>query len=264
MNAPAKGSPEVSVVMPCYNEEACIRQTASQLLDAFAAEGIAVQLVLVENGSRDRTGAVMDELIAEGRAITKVVVAVNRGYGYGVLQGLRACTAQYVGYLCADGEVPPESAVITYRNARAATGPVLAKVRRKYRKDSWRRKLVSILYTVNMIGVFGWLRSVDLNSSPKIMRREIYEKMKLESNDWFLDPELMVKAAYLGLPVVENPVECHLRAGGKSNVRWTTCLEFMKNILRFRLGAHLKGWKKEIRAGAAAKAAATNVAARKG
>src|SRR5688572_25050140 len=77
-------APELSLVMPCYNEEACLGETAPALVDAFADEGIKLELVLVDNGSRDRTGQIIDELRARGLPITKVTIAVNRGYGHGI------------------------------------------------------------------------------------------------------------------------------------------------------------------------------------
>jgi len=239
---------EVSLVMPCYNEEECLPRTAGELLQAFAKRGIALQLVLVDNGSRDRTGAIIDELIAQGQPVTKVTVQVNCGYGNGVLEGLRACSAPWVGFLCADGQVTAEDTAMICELVRATTAPTLAKVRRRFRKDSWRRKLVSVLYNLGMQFVFGWLGSIDLNGNPKVLPRKLYEAMKLESRDWFLDPEIVIKAKYLGVPVLERDVEGQLRQGGRSNVRYITCLEFGKNILRYRFGAAMREWKKSLRA----------------
>ncbi len=239
--------PAVSLVMPCYNEEACVRQTASELVKTFAAKNIPLQLVLVDNGSRDRTGEIIDELIAQGLPITRTTVPINLGYGHGIIEGVKQCTAPLVGYLCADGQVAAEDAVNTYELACSASFPVLAKVRRRFRKDSWRRKVVSVIYNLGMQIVFGWLGSVDLNASPKILQRESLLAMELQSMDWFLDPELMIKAKYLGLKVLERNVEGRLRQGGKSNVRYTTCLQFVKNILHYRFGGVLREWKKSVR-----------------
>jgi glycosyltransferase involved in cell wall biosynthesis len=244
----AKPGPALSLVMPCYNEEECLRSTSMALLEAFARENIALQLVLVDNGSHDRTSEVIDALVDEGYPVTKVVVPVNQGYGHGVLEGLRACIAPWVGYLCADGQVPPEGAVGAYRKACSAKEPVLAKVRRKFRKDSWRRKLISICYNLGMPLIFGWMGSIDLNASPKIMARETYLMMNPQSKDWFLDPEIMIRAKYLGLKIVEDNVEGQLRQGGKSNVRFRTILEFVKNIVRYRRGGPISKWRESVRA----------------
>jgi glycosyltransferase involved in cell wall biosynthesis len=233
--------------MPCYNEEDCLRTTARELLAAFESAGSALELVLVDNGSLDSTGVIIQELIAAGHPIQMVSIAVNQGYGHGVLEGLRVCTAPFVGYLCADGQVAAEEAVLTYQQARDAGTPVLAKVRRRFRKDSLRRKIVSIIYNLGMQFVFGWLGSIDLNASPKVFPRDALRLMQLESRNWFLDPELMIKAKYLGLRVLERDVEGLARAGGKSNVRVTTCLQFLENIFLWRFGSKLRGWKLSVR-----------------
>jgi len=60
--------------------------------------------------------------------------------------------------------------------------------------------------------------------------------MNLESNDWFLDAEVMIKAKVLKLPVFEMNVIAQMREGGKSNVRGTTIWEFVRNLWRFRFG----------------------------
>ncbi len=242
----AHTAPELSLVMPCYNEEACLKQTVGELTAAFAARNIRLQLVLVDNGSHDRTGIIIDELQQAGLPVTKVVVTVNQGYGYGVVEGLKSASAPLVGFICADGQVPPEAAVAAFSLARSAERPTLIKVRRRFRKDSWRRKLVSVAYNLGMQVVFGWLGSIDVNGNPKILPRDYLTAMCLRSRDWFLDPEIMIKSKYMGLRVIECQVEGKLRQGGKSNVRVTTCWEFLKNIARYRAGAPLREWRASI------------------
>jgi len=160
---------------------------------------------------------------------------------------LKVCTAPFVGYICADGQVAAKEAVVTYHQARAAQSPVMAKVRRRFREDSWRRKIVSILYNFGMQFIFGWLGSIDLNASPKVFPREVLVPLRLNSKDWFLDPEIMIKAKHLGIRILERDVEGLARAGGKSSVRYTTCLQFLKNIARYRLGGEFRAWKSSVR-----------------
>ena len=241
--------PGLSLVVPCYNEEACLRQTACELVEAFTARGIPLQLVLVDNGSQDGTAKVIDELIAQGLPVTKAVVSINRGYGRGILEGLKVSTAPLVGFICADGQVAAPSAVEAYCLACAANGPTLTKVRRRIRQDSWKRKLISVTYNLGMQAVFGWLASLDLNGNPKILPREYAQAMALQSSDWFLDAELMIKSKHLGLRVIEFDVTGQLRRAGKSKVRLSTCWEFLKNMWRFRFGSELRQWKDLVEQG---------------
>src|ERR1700691_5100615 len=121
--------------MPCYNEEACLEQTVPPLVEVFRKAGIDFEVILVDNGSTDRTSAVIDRLIERGLPIVKAVVPVNRGQGLGIRTGLNKSAGRYVGYLAADGQVPPESVLLIYRALRAADDSTVAKVRRRFRPD---------------------------------------------------------------------------------------------------------------------------------
>lgn len=247
MTVPANETPEVSLVLPCYNEEECLAETAGVLLRAFARQGISLELVLVNNGSRDGTERVIDELARKNPAVVKVVVPVNQGYGHGILEGLKACRAPFLGYLCADGQVGADDVVRVYRLLQGSDGGVLTKVRRRFRQDSLKRKVISVCYNALMLALFGRLEAIDINGSPKIFSRKAYRRMQLRSKDWFLDPEIMIKAKHLKLLIAELNVRGLQRRGGKSNVRLSTCLEFLKNIARYRLGRSMARWKKSVK-----------------
>src|ERR1700720_811902 len=146
--------PDLSLVLPCYNEEGCLEFTVPPLVQAFAEAGVSLQVVLVDNGSRDQTSQVIDRLISRGLPITKGVVPVNRGQGLGFLTGFDLCRGQYIGYICADGQVAPRDVLETYRALKQASVPTLAKVRRLYRPDSLVRKVVSIFYNATMEVLF--------------------------------------------------------------------------------------------------------------
>jgi len=234
--------PTVSLAMPCYNEEACLGETAPALVKAFQDANVDLELVLVDNGSRDRTGQIIDELMAAGLPVTKVRLEVNRGYGNGIVRGLEACRAPLIGYLCADGQVAPEDVVRVYRLTEQREDRILAKVRRRFRQDSWRRKIVSIIYNGLMLTLFGWLGAIDINGSPKIFSRRAFRAMRLRSDDWFLDPELILKANRLGLRVIEIDVEGYARHGGVSHVRRQTMVEFLRNIWHYRTSRYLRQW----------------------
>jgi len=237
---------DISLALPCYNEEASLGDTIPELAKAFAQEHISLELVLVDNGSTDSTGKVIDDMVAKGLPITKVTVKVNQGYGHGILEGLRNCHAPLIGYLCADGQVGATDVVRIYRLMAGREYRTLAKVRRRFRQDSWKRKVVSTVYNLMMFMLFGSLGAIDINGSPKIFSKKNFDAMKLSSTDWFLDPEIIIKAKYLGLRVIETDVEGYARQGGVSNVKMGTCMEFLKNIVAYRIGWPLRTWRNEV------------------
>lgn len=235
--------PHLSLVMPCYNEEVVVVHTIVKLLAAFEKAGYRLELVAVDNGSRDGTGAILKQLAMENPAVVHHRVEKNEGYGNGVRAGFGLCTAPWVGMIPADGPVDPEDVVRVYEAAVSANQWVVAKVRRLFRMDGFRRKFISTVYNVFVRLLWPGLGSIDINGTPKILPREAFRIMNLQSKDWFLDPEILIKAHALGMRVIEFNVFARMRSAGVSHVRATTCWEFFRNLISYRFGEH---WKEEI------------------
>ena len=227
--------PDLSLVVPCFNEEEVLANTVHRLVRSFVRTNTKLEVVLVDNGSADRTGQAIDGLIAEGLPVVKNVVKINEGYGNGVLSGLRCCRGRLVGFTTADGQVDSEEVVKLYEVAAGARTPCLVKVRRRFRMDGLTRKVVSIIYNISINLLFGGLGSIDINGNPKILPRAFVDRMNLQSKDWFLDAEIMLKAKKLNLKVLEFNVLGQMREGGSSHVRVGTCWEFVKNLIKYRL-----------------------------
>ena len=225
---------ELSLIMPCYNEQGAVRYTIPGLVKAFREAGHRLELVAVDNGSTDSTGAIIKELAENDPWIVPHRVEVNEGYGNGVLKAISRCKAPWVGIIPADGQVDPQDVVRLYEAASSTNGKVLAKVRRRFRMDGLARKIVSTSYNLFVRLLWPRLASIDVNGSPKIIRREYLAAMDLKSKEWFLDPEMMVKAHYLGLKVLELNVFARMRGNGLSHVRSSACWEFFCNLLIFR------------------------------
>lgn len=221
---------KLSLVIPLYNEEANVEAVAGAILHTLRAAGLEFELVLVDNGSRDRTAALIDRLGSENPEIRKVTVAVNQGYGWGVLQGLRAANGQVLGFMGGDGQTDPADIPKVYRKLVDEDLP-LAKVRRVRRHDGAIRILVTLLANLAFFLAFR-LRTTDVNGTPKLMRRELYESLDLQCKDWFVDAEVMIKCARRGVRFAEVPVTFGARERGSSNVRLATIVEFLRNIGR--------------------------------
>ncbi|MEQ9569951.1 MAG: glycosyltransferase family 2 protein, partial [Longimicrobiales bacterium] len=227
-------TPDVSFVIPCYNEQDLIGYTIPKLADAFAAAGHDLEIIAVENGSTDDTGRILDDLADAHRRIVVHRVVQNRGYGAGVLEGLPRATAPWVGIIPADGQVDAEDVVRLYEAVSQSHGNVLGKVRRRFRLDGFRRKVVSVGYNLFVRLLWPRLRSLDINGSPKLMPREVVAAMDLRSEGWLLDPEIMIKAHYMGVDVLEVNVFSRMRGNGVSHVRPVTVWEFFTYLLHFR------------------------------
>jgi glycosyltransferase involved in cell wall biosynthesis len=236
--------PDVSFVMPCYNEEAVVGQTVRRFVAAFERAGHRLELITVDNGSRDRTGEILRSLQSELGCVCPVRVDVNIGYGNGVLTGVTRARAPWVGIVPADGQVDAEDAVRLYEDAVACGQPVLAKARRRFRMDGLTRKFVSIAYNAFFRMLFPGVASLDINGLPKLLPRDVILRMELSSKQWLLDPEIMIKAHYLRVRVLEYNVFARARGNGLSHVRASTLWEFFTKLLRFRFSGELRSWRR--------------------
>ena len=237
-------SPDLSLVIPCYNEEEGLPQTVHKLIRAFDHAGVRLELVCVDNGSRDGTAKVIAGLadrypgqVVPGR------VPRNIGMGQGVLTGIPLATAPLVGMIPADGQVDAEDCVRLYESAIETGGQVLGKVRRRFRMDGLVRKIVSVAYNMFVRMLWPGIGSWDINGCPRLMPREALLAMELESSNWLIDPEILIKAHYLGLRVLELNVFARTRARGTSHVQASTCWEFFTYLLRFRFSGDLRRWR---------------------
>ncbi|MBX7167790.1 MAG: glycosyltransferase family 2 protein [Pirellulales bacterium] len=232
----AGDTPDVALAIPCYNEESVLGTTVTQLLAAFRERHVRVELVLVDNGSMDGTGRIIDEFVAAGAPVVKRRIDVNRGYGNGILQGLAACRGRIIGFVHADGQCEAADVVKICELALSSPTPVFVKVRRRFRLDGLRRKIISIVYNALANILYPGIGSLDVNGSPKVFPREYFPRMNIRSTDWFIDPEIMLRARELKLPVIERNVMAQMRTGGRSHVTVHTCKEFVVNLLRYRVG----------------------------
>jgi len=244
-----KAQPEISFVVPCYNEEAIVGYTVTRLLNAFHRAGYRLELVVVDNGSSDRTGEIIKDLASKNSSVVHLRVEKNEGYGHGVLSGIALCTAPWIGIIPADGQVDAEDVVRLYEAVVASNGHVLAKVRRRFRMDGTWRKVVSAGYNLFVRLLWPRLGSIDINGLPKIIPRDSLAAMRLKSKGWLLDPEIMIKANYMGLRVMEFNVFGRLRGNGLSHVRVGTCWEFFRNLLIFRFSPEMSQWKHDVKQG---------------
>ncbi len=101
----------LDVIVPMYNEEACARPFVDGLLTSLAAlEGMEIRLLLVDDGSSDRTGALLDRMAADDPRIRAIHLWGNHGHQRALAAGLDHCDGDLVLMLDGDGQHPPEVA----------------------------------------------------------------------------------------------------------------------------------------------------------
>ena len=232
----------LSLVIPFYNEDQNINNVVNGLINALEKNVIDYELVLVNNGSTDASPRMLENLAREkGKGIKVVHVGVNQGYGWGIINGLKQANGQFIGYMCGDGQVEPQSVIELFHCLKGENCD-LAKVRRVVRYDGTAREVASAVYNFLFRLMFN-VKTKDVNGSPKIWKGELLKALSPVSKDWFIDAEIMIKAKHLNLKVEEVPVEFSRREKGRSHVRFTTVLEFAGNMLSQKLAGRANIWK---------------------
>jgi glycosyltransferase involved in cell wall biosynthesis len=221
---------KLSIIVPAYNESDNLTMFIPQLMAALSVLGDAYEVIVVDNASTDDTQQTLRVLSAQFPSL-RTVFAGEKGFGAAVLAGLNSSKGDILGYIHADNQMKPDNLIAVYRMLIDKRLSV-CKARRKDRHDGAWRWLISNVYNVLFPRMFG-VNVRDINGSPKLFTRQFFLDAKLASTDWFIDPEIIIKAKRLGAPVGEVDISTYAREHGSSQVRMRTVVEFLKNMYRY-------------------------------
>ncbi|MEO8454621.1 MAG: glycosyltransferase family 2 protein [Sphingomicrobium sp.] len=223
----------MSLVIPCYNEARSLPQLVARCGDVVCAE-LGCEIVLVDNGSTDDTPDVLARELAGKAGIRSVRVPVNRGYGHGILEGLRACESEILGWTHADLQTDPMDAVRGFAMFRSERDPA-----RLFVKGSRRgRPIADTAFTFAM-SLFEtlWIGHPmrDINAQPTLFPRTFLESWRDPPEDFALDLFAYAAAKSSRMRVRRFPVLFAPRQHGEShwNVDWKAKARFIRRTLDF-------------------------------
>ena len=235
-------NPELSLIIPAYNESKNLPLLLERAASSLGKSG--VELIIVDNGSRDATPAILEQLLPNFPFARSVKVDVNQRYGHGILTGLRAASAKYLAWTHADMQTDPGDALRGLEIFRAASKPeeMFVKGRRFGRPagDRFFTAGMSVFETI-LLG----RRMSDINAQPTMFPRKFFETWRNPPRDFSLDLFAYYMAASRGFQIERFPVRFGERAHGVShwNVNWRAKVRFIRRTAEysFRLRRELKG-----------------------
>ncbi|OLE58604.1 MAG: hypothetical protein AUI36_13535 [Cyanobacteria bacterium 13_1_40CM_2_61_4] len=189
-------------------------------------------------GRDDETPEVVGELAKRWSNVRAVVRPKEGMMGWDMRMGLNVARGEYIGVIDGDGQFPVEAVIACLLKAEMENLD-LTKTYRVRRDDGLYRRLISYGYNGLFKLLFG-LQIHDVNSKPKIIRRDKYELLDLKSDDWFADAEIMIRAREAGLSIGEIPVHFALNETRGSFVKPKAIFEFLSNLIRYRFGGRKK------------------------
>ena len=215
----------VSVVLPAYNQADHIGDIVRGFSGALGTMPLRHEIVLVPNGSRDRTEAVCAELTTTLPNVRSVPLE-RGGWGRAVRHGLSQAHGDLLCYTNT-ARTAPEELTLTILYAATHSGTVV-KANRKIR-EHWSRRLGSLLYNLECRALFD-LNVWDVNGTPKVFPRSCERLLRLTRDDDLIDAEFVFVCRQAGYPLLEVPIFSTRRYGGRS----TTTL---KSAVRMYWGA---------------------------
>lgn len=215
----------LSVVMPVYNEEdaivAAVEDVQRHVLDHVPGS----ELVVVNDGSRDRTGQLLDGVSAKDARV-RVIHQQNTGHGGAIMAALGAARGTYVFLLDSDRQIPLDDFPKAWREIGAGGHDGVFGVRRR-RHDPALRLYLTVVVRAAIRLLFG-VRLHDANVPYKLLRKSIWDQARPLVPDGTLAPSifLAIIAKRRGHDIVELDVMHTERQTGEVSIRRMKLLKF--------------------------------------
>lgn len=209
-----------SIILPCYNEGENIISLIKRIIPLQKKYNL--EFILVENGSLDDSKTFFKEHVENHYDNIKVVyVEKNRGYGYGLQQGLKMVTGDYVGWIHADLQMPPEELFnfFDYAMKSKTNTPLFLKGMRSNRSN------FDKFFTngQSMFNTFLFKKKLyDIGAIPVLFHKSLIRDIDEMPNDFSIEIYVYLEAAKRNFEIKRFNVKLHSREKGKSS--WNTGL----------------------------------------
>jgi glycosyltransferase involved in cell wall biosynthesis len=225
-------APSLSAILPAYNEELNVERAVEQVSATLGAREIDHEIILVNDGSTDRTGEIGRGL--EGRVphLRLIEHHPNRGYGGALKAGFVAATGDLIAFYPADNQflfseidrlmeaIDQADVVCGYRASR---------------QDAAIRRFNAWGWNTLVRNLFGYLCR-DIDCGFKLFRRQVLDRVHIVSDGAMIDTELLAGARARGFRIAEVPVT-HLprTAGEATGANLAVIARAFRDLARFRL-----------------------------
>jgi len=227
-----KGSTKVeslSVFFPCYNEQDNVQRVYESAARVLGTMGIDYEIILVDDGSRDRTAEIINSIAAADPHVRAVHHTVNLGYGSALQSGFRSATKRLVFYTDGDGqfdigELPPLLPLMKECD--------IVSCYRLNRQDNLMRRFNAWCWT-ELVCLLFRMRLKDIDCAFKLYKREIFDRIEMKSTGALIDTEILARAIRKGYTVTQVGVHHFPRkAGSQTGARLSVILRAFRELFR--------------------------------
>jgi 3-oxoacyl-[acyl-carrier protein] reductase len=219
----------VSILVPALNEENNVRGTVERLLKALSITVEDYEIIIVNDGSTDRTGAVADELAASNPKIRAIHNKERSGLGGAYQRGIKEATKSFFVYIPGDNTWPYRSFLELFGNLGKAD--VVTSYTTNAGVRPWGRRIISRLYTKTLN--FLHRKRMSYYNGLTIYPLSFLRDVEITTNGFGFQAEILLNALYRGLSVVEVALPIDERtAGGSKAVNLKNITSVAATVLR--------------------------------
>ncbi|MBI2027039.1 MAG: glycosyltransferase family 2 protein [Deltaproteobacteria bacterium] len=231
-------SPSISVILPAYNEEKNIPILISKVIRFLQEKFEKFEIILVDDGSSDQTFYYMEKW---KKKFPEYIVLIrhlkNRGYGATLRSGIEMAKGDAIFFMDSDNQFDIRE--LEYFLPHLATFSIIAGFR-VYRYDTVLRCLLSWVYN-RLVSVLFGISIKDIDCAYKLFKKEVFQEIHIETDDFFVNAEIMGKSSRLGFSIFQMGVRHYPRYHGRTTVRpshipqtlWTI-LKLYRRIMRLK------------------------------
>ena len=230
----------LSLIMPGLNEEANIERAVRRTVDALQRLTDEFEIIVIDDGSTDRTGEIAERLAAEDPRIRVIHNERNLNYGVSLARGLRAARCEWVFHNGMDLPLAPED-LDRFIPLFAESDVIAARRLDRAAHSRWRK--ITSLGNNLLLRLLFRPRTADLNFVQFYRRSFVQSLELLATSPAFVTPELIIRSEHAGARVREVEVEFRRRESGSGHfgrpkdILWT-----LRDMLRLRFRTLVRGW----------------------
>jgi glycosyltransferase involved in cell wall biosynthesis len=201
----------ISIVFPAFNEEDNISKAVEHGRKAMSKFFTEIEIIVVNDGSSDATGAIIDQLAAESDDVVAVHHEVNRGYGAALRSGIYQASKELIFFTDSDLQFDLEE--IRHLEEWIHDYDIVAGYRAR-RADPVHRRFNAWGWNVLVRLILG-LKIKDIDCAFKLFRREVFANIRLETVGAMINTEILTLAQRNAMKIKEVPVSHYPRMAGE-------------------------------------------------
>lgn len=218
----------ISIVLPAYNEEENIEHAVEDILKYFSGKTFPYEIIVVNDGSQDKTQNIVESY--KDRGVRLINHGVNEGYGFSLRDGFKAGKYEYLFFTDSDRQFDIKGLDVMLPIIRTNVVDLLVGYRLD-RKDPFLRRFLAWGYNTIAGFVFD-LNVKDIDCAYKIFRAHIFDKIEIESRNFFVNTEILAKARFFGFNIIEIGVPHFPRQAGQSTVSVNKIFLTLRELFR--------------------------------